>query len=804
MKKPEQEPRLGFQPGMVIGGKFALLEQVGKGAMGCVFLATDTRLNRQVAIKLVLPRFAREPEVMRRFLREAQATAAIVHPNVVGVYEMGEHSDGSYFIVHELLRGPSLREELNRSGRMSPESALDVVLPVISALERAHRMGIVHRDVKPENIVLTRGDGGAVIPKLIDFGVAKAPRLVRGTPTYDGEQLGTPAYMSPEQVHGDRSIDARTDIWAISAVLAEMITGERVFPGPSDAVTFVQILTETADRVAKAVGRLPSGIAPVVLRALAIAPTQRFSGMDELRIALQNGAGRSPLATYPTSSDDARRAAELATFLQTPLVFDEGRISRYREATREPSDDKDADDRAVVDPTQAATHALEQNQLREAVALAKRVLEGAPEPTVAGRMLLVVAIAQLWLGEFVECRDAARRAMELFDAGTTGWFVAAGQLATALGNLSRANELDQLLHDLRENVPNPRDSAAHTVAASRLGVALLQSGRMEDAEQLFEKFIRHASSETDRLVGAWQDVMRSTFAQQLGDPSGYLTYAERAVEQFTLKGDVRNACHQRVNLGDAYMQLGAYARAEQTFRELLVVAEPMQLMLTAPARVNLGFALARCGRLDAAHDVLELGLSQAVAHGMQRFAAAGSSYLAVVLAAAGKLERAEAVARRGVLDASVSRSLSAAAHAILAGTLLMQNRFAEALEPATIAARTLESLGTVEEGEMLIRLVHTTALATNGREDEAREAIMLASRRLRSRTRRIADAGWRKSFLRNVLENSRTLALARYWLEQPTEARHAARRLAGSILGVGSRVNSDGGSRPLIDDDASD
>jgi serine/threonine-protein kinase len=182
---------------MVIGRKFALLEQLAKGGMGCVFRATDTRLNRQVAIKLVLPQYAREPNVMRRFLREAQATAAVRHPNVVAVLEMGERSDGSYFIVQELLEGSSLRDELDRKRKLSLDHALEILLPIMSALDAAHRIGIVHRDVKPENIVLACSDDGIRVPKLIDFGVAKAPRLSKALPTRDGEQLGTPAYMSP-------------------------------------------------------------------------------------------------------------------------------------------------------------------------------------------------------------------------------------------------------------------------------------------------------------------------------------------------------------------------------------------------------------------------------------------------------------------------------------------------------------------------------------------------------------------------------------------------------------------------------
>jgi tetratricopeptide (TPR) repeat protein len=585
-------------------------------------------------------------------------------------------------------------------------------------------------------------------------------------------------------VHGDRSIDARTDVWAIGAVLAEMLNGERVFPGPSEPVTFVQILSEGADRVARAVKMLPPAIGAVVARAMALAPGQRFSSMQAFRRELQASAGQE-LDHAPQSSgvESDSSGGYGSAFLQAPPADDE-RVSRYRDAR---GDDDTSDEDGHHDEPTAAAMALEQNQLREAVGRAHRVLETDADGSQSGRMLLIIAIAQLWLGEYDECVEAARAAMERFDPGSTGWYVAAGYLATGLGSLARKADLDELLFRLKAHAPLDDDNAAHAVACSRLGVSMLLLGRQTEAEELFETVVRPADGSSDPLVCAWQDVMRSTFAQQLGDPSAYLTYAERAVESFTLKGDVRNACHQRVNVGDAFMQLGAYGRAEQRFREVLAIAEPMRLALTAPARVNLGFALARCGKLEPAHDVLALGLQQAVEQGLQRFAAAGNSYLAVVLAAAGKLDAAEAAARKGVRDASVSRSLSAAAQAILAGTLLMQERFADALEPACAAAVTLDKLGTVEEGESLIRLVQTTALATNGREEEAREAIAVASRRLRSRARRIADAAWRRSFLRNVLENARTLALLRYWTEQPEDATRAAMRLARTILGLGSR-----------------
>jgi serine/threonine-protein kinase len=190
-----------FRPGIVVGGKFTLLRLIAQGGYGAVYEAEDNLIHRRVAIKLLHPEVGAMPDVVRRFMREAQVLAKIDHPNVVTVHEMGQRRDGSYFIVQELLSGGNLRELLQEKRQLEPHEAVDILEPIMGALIAAHRRGIVHRDLKPDNIVLARTSSGDLVPKLIDFGIAKMPRSGNlGASTMLGHLLGTPHYMAPEQV----------------------------------------------------------------------------------------------------------------------------------------------------------------------------------------------------------------------------------------------------------------------------------------------------------------------------------------------------------------------------------------------------------------------------------------------------------------------------------------------------------------------------------------------------------------------------------------------------------------------------
>src|SRR5262245_8823290 len=230
------KPMMSLIAGSQIGA-YRLLEPLGRGGMGEVHLALDTRLNRKVALKLLLAEFTTDAERLRRFELEARAASALNHPNINTIHEIGEIAteNGSLsYIVTEYVDGETLRQRIARAPgqRLDPPEAIDIALQIAAALSAAHEAGITHRDIKPEN-VMARRDG---IVKVLDFGLAKltapaapaiesqAPTLHRATNTEPGVVMGTPRYMSPEQARGER-LDARTDIFSLGVTLYEMIAG---------------------------------------------------------------------------------------------------------------------------------------------------------------------------------------------------------------------------------------------------------------------------------------------------------------------------------------------------------------------------------------------------------------------------------------------------------------------------------------------------------------------------------------------------------------------------------------------------
>ena len=231
--------------------------------MGEVYLARDTRPDRQVALKILPARFTRSSERVARFRREAKAASALNHPNIITIYEIGEIGD-TWFIAAEFIEGVTLRARL-AAGRMELQEVLGITIQCARGLEAAHQAGIVHRDVKPENIMV-RPDG---LVKVVDFGLARVSegQGSAADASRAGALIGTPRYMSPEQARGQK-LDARTDIFSLGAVLYEMATGEPAFPGATTAEVFAALLGSLSRPPSECSDGIPKDLDVIVSKAL--------------------------------------------------------------------------------------------------------------------------------------------------------------------------------------------------------------------------------------------------------------------------------------------------------------------------------------------------------------------------------------------------------------------------------------------------------------------------------------------------------------------------------------------------------
>lgn len=240
---------------------FEIKSEIGRGGMATVYLARDPRFDRDVAIKLLPREFLHDPQFKIRFEREAKTIAKLEHPAIVPVYDYGE-VDGQPYLVMRYMRGGSLENRLEK-GPLSVDKILKIIERIASALSEAHNQGVIHRDLKPGNILFdTRGDA-----YLSDFGIAK---LQEASARITGSAIiGTPAYMSPEQVHGDEEIDGRSDVYALGIILYEMLTGQKPFKATTPAKLLMCHLLDPVPRVLDEKDDLPPGIDGVTSRALA-------------------------------------------------------------------------------------------------------------------------------------------------------------------------------------------------------------------------------------------------------------------------------------------------------------------------------------------------------------------------------------------------------------------------------------------------------------------------------------------------------------------------------------------------------
>ncbi|HEU5260697.1 MAG TPA: serine/threonine-protein kinase [Gemmatimonadales bacterium] len=269
-----------------LGSSYTVDGEIGRGGMGVVYNARDERLKRQVAIKVLPPELAFREEIRMRFLREAETAARLSHPHIVPIYSVGEGPDGLVYFIMAYVDGESLAAKLKRRGRLPPDEARRIMLETADALGAAHAFGIIHRDVKPDNILLEGSRGRVVVT---DFGIAKALSSSTGpqTLTATGVAIGTPHYMSPEQAAGDREIDGRSDIYSLGVVSFQMLAGELPFHAPTVPGILMKHITEQAPLVSERRPDVPEDLAACVMRCLEKEPDDRWPTADALRRALE-------------------------------------------------------------------------------------------------------------------------------------------------------------------------------------------------------------------------------------------------------------------------------------------------------------------------------------------------------------------------------------------------------------------------------------------------------------------------------------------------------------------------------------
>jgi len=313
----------------VLGERYEIHRRLARGGMAQVYLARDRSLDRPVAIKELVPEFATDPSFVERFRREAQAVANLAHPNIVGVYDWGTQ-DGTYFIVMEYVDGPSLSQVIRRDGPLHPRRAAELASEVAAALGFAHSRGVVHRDVKPGNVLLT-GSGQS---KVTDFGIARALSSPAEDLTQTGSVMGTATYFSPEQAQG-LPVDPRSDLYSLGVVLYEMVAGRTPFTGDSPLSIAYKHVQDQPEPPSRIIPDLPAGMDAIILKLLSKKPDDRYASAEELRADLrrflEGDRTNAEAALLGAAAAAGMATAAMGATTVQPAVDDEDAVGQAEE-----------------------------------------------------------------------------------------------------------------------------------------------------------------------------------------------------------------------------------------------------------------------------------------------------------------------------------------------------------------------------------------------------------------------------------------------------------------------------------------
>lgn len=581
--------------GRTLSGKYRLLSRVGEGAMGTVYLAEHTALQKRVAVKVLHPDLQMNDELIRRFQLEGIAAGKFSHPNAIQIFDFDRGEGDLFYLAMEYVEGKSLKSLIKDRGALLPQEAIDVMRQVLSALAEAHKQGIVHRDLKPENIMVVPDAAGGLAVKILDFGISKLRDLRSGDTllTQTGRIMGTPLYMAPEQFTGE-SVDHRADIYAAGLILYELLSGEPPFTGDSvsqilfkKAVEEPRAITET-----RAGASIPKDLERVIRCAMERQPADRFQNATEMIEALLglkpvrraapriaaggNGARRSPLRVASLLVGVAALVA--AAIFVVPKLLDGGLGPSAKKATRlsqRAAAERSETEERYVSLLASAREALRARDLDSALGQAEKAAMMECRDSEA---YLVRGLVQLRRGDLETAKADVGEALRLDPdyadaASASGWIeIARRDGAAAKSAFDRALASD------------PR----HVDALTGLGAAALEARDPDAAAAHLEKAI--GIDATSAPAHLW--LGRARVAQ------GKL---DLAAESFL------HAKRHDSRLADAYFELGRvseeqekFEAAERSYRDTIGV-DPERL----DARIGLATALLKLDRIADAESQLQ-------------------------------------------------------------------------------------------------------------------------------------------------------------------------------------------------------